>query len=1273
MAFSQRFINEFPDFQNEFYKDAIALDSNFYTATFGVNPKLICLNKTGSIVKKTDLSNVFSKIYCLIKYDNKFYLGGYKGTEISKKSVLLVLSKEGEIISIKNYELSYISSIFIHNADIFLGGNFDSPGSKSSAGLIKTDFTGDVNWSKKYQDYSNSQVSKITEINDELFLLFYGTTVGAGFTGFNLMKINSSTGNRIKSKEIETGHFEGFEKFDDTFNPLKLISYNKAIFVSCAGGSFGTGSGIFEFNTELELINTINLEGYSKSYVPLDIEIIDSSIFIGGYIQEEETKKGYIRNIGLKGNLIWHKTIDYYISHSILLVDSFIYGLGSKFAYNSNQLYYPMMLKISKNGKVYNTNTNITVKETQHCASTEFLDSNIPINISINNNLLQILPNITTPIDLPEGKYKINYSNLVGHEICNALDSIAVTNNSNEIIINIVGKKCNDLICGITATELIRGNSSRFYITCQNRGTSYISKINLKLISSISLKTISSSHPYTIINDNEIEFEIGNINPLDQITIPVDYITSTNLPLFSKHYFKIKISPKYTCRDTLNELLNSDLEISSICDKGTVRYQIQNIGANMSNYSTINIYKDGYSSNSIPLKLDSSAIYYNYISAEGQNITIVADQQNSNLLKPFKVHTIEGCGNFPNAYFSKGVNSLSYSTNLTYNSSEINMEVLDHHNGNRIFQLNKGLGYYQYLTEAKGVHEYSIRYVNNDTFKVNQIRLVINISPEFDKLKFIQIANSHKVNISINDDEVIVVGYNLNINPGDEFHFRFSIPIKNNIIDPTFLLIQAYALINNEKNINFTDAFNNIKSNLELKKQSPIVYTDKGQILGKHDAIDFYSAMHVFKNGSKLVASSYLEGGQGYLTALYFIDANEKILWEKSYAFKEGGSVINKIIEIEPDRILLFGRVEDKTLPVNYLGYSYTLVFCIDQSGKKLWEKIWRFDEVNKYSGNINFAYKIDSNAIFGGEMLTTQGYKHYYSFIDKNGELENIHPMTIKGELFTSSNGDKTILFDGYYSGPTFDHTFKIINKTGQIEKSDKISYQNLKLSIIDVILKEEEVLILGQYFSTPKDNYEMSISNFNLSTGYLKSIDVPTGLRFSPEGFLSLNNSFYISGSIYLNSPTDINVALIKIDTLGNTLWNSSEDFGSNDYAEGLIYANTYFYVPFQTQSKDDMHNLQFGYYKLFDSDLTLTNENSNRLNISIYPNPTNNYLYIGNYIHNELEYSIFDSMGNVKMKGNLETSSSVDVSALNNGLYFISIFDNKKWQTTSSFFKN
>lgn len=88
--------------------------------------------------------------------------------------------------------------------------------------------------------------------------------------------------------------------------------------------------------------------------------------------------------------------------------------------------------------------------------------------------------------------------------------------------------------------------------------------------------------------------------------------------------------------------------------------------------------------------------------------------------------------------------------------------------------------------------------------------------------------------------------------------------------------------------------------------------------------------------------------------------------------------------------------------------------------------------------------------------------------------------------------------------------------------------------------------------------------------------------------------------------------------------------------------------------------MLNPERAEYEFWTYDLPLSIDNpEHNLSVSMYPNPTSDYVVISNPNGGSLNYSITNSMGATVANGKL-SSNKIDVSSLTNGIYFVQFVD-------------
>src|SRR5690606_22565087 len=195
----------------------------------------------------------------------------------------------------------------------------------------------------------------------------------------------------------------------------------------------------------------------------------------------------------------------------------------------------------------------------------------------------------------------------------------------------------------------------------------------------------------------------------------------------------------------------------------------------------------------------------------------------------------------------------------SFHSSSILLEIRDKKTGNRLFETNKGSGYYHMVTESKSNYEYVLRYVNASQTTTHDMVIYLDLSSKLDLHSFRPLAYSHHFTYDAIDNWLVIRIHNIEIIPGEEFQMRFYAKTKSDRQDITYIDMAAYALINGQNYIEFTSGFHNVRNEVELKTQSPVPYTPKGQILGKHNAIDYYNDICVLEDDSKLFATTLSE------------------------------------------------------------------------------------------------------------------------------------------------------------------------------------------------------------------------------------------------------------------------------------------------------------------------------------------------------------------------------------------------------------------------------
>ncbi|MFZ1323189.1 MAG: T9SS type A sorting domain-containing protein [Ignavibacteria bacterium] len=247
-------------------------------------------------------------------------------------------------------------------------------------------------------------------------------------------------------------------------------------------------------------------------------------------------------------------------------------------------------------------------------------------------------------------------------------------------------------------------------------------------------------------------------------------------------------------------------------------------------------------------------------------------------------------------------------------------------------------------------------------------------------------------------------------------------------------------------------------------------------------------------------------------------------------------------------------------------GYSIVII-KYSSSGKTLW--------VKRYSDYVNIENEITSLTIDEKDNVYITGYSFTYNtdgattFIlkfDPDGELFWQDIITFGASLnpFMRANIDKkgNIYVTGIYRDSIVNHSeFLLIkyNNTGERVwlRSNLISTRNVGY---DVQIDSKGNIYLGGIGTTKDFDYEFSILKYDLNGNFLWSNSYPdyypnfNQLTYPNMIILDSEDNVYANFNYYSDSSIDI--AVIKLNPMGNLIWNYTYDF-NNSYENATDFA--------------------------------------------------------------------------------------------------------------------
>lgn len=231
-----------------------------------------------------------------------------------------------------------------------------------------------------------------------------------------------------------------------------------------------------------------------------------------------------------------------------------------------------------------------------------------------------------------------------------------------------------------------------------------------------------------------------------------------------------------------------------------------------------------------------------------------------------------------------------------------------------------------------------------------------------------------------------------------------------------------------------------------------------------------------------------------------------------------------------------------------------------------------------------------------------------------------NLLDSTLSATLVTNKSGAMQIIGDYLY--------------IGQYEDSKIIKYNLITNVTTDVITgyKPNYFTLLNNelYFTSNSTQslYKLNINNSSVTT-ILTGLSHPSGISYN-------DNYFFIGESI---------ADKISIYNISNFSSNGYYTLENNSFPNGLLVNN------------DELFFIQTSIGKISKINLSTLNTQDISANeiISLFPNPTSDYINILNSNSNEFE--IYNSLGQ-KIKYGKMNNNIINVNYLTNGIYFLKI---------------
>ena len=333
-----------------------------------------------------------------------------------------------------------------------------------------------------------------------------------------------------------------------------------------------------------------------------------------------------------------------------------------------------------------------------------------------------------------------------------------------------------------------------------------------------------------------------------------------------------------------------------------------------------------------------------------------------------------------------------------------------------------------------------------------------------------------------------------------------------------------------------------------------------------------------------------------------------------------------------------------------------------DNNGRRLWSV-----HVDSFGTVCNVFATADSGLVYTTIQGGISGYDSYIVKLDKNCKVQwwdndasgNQRDVSTNG-IFETKNFGIVWVVDHYTGLGTYKSLF---HSYGKSRKTRVIVYDPILDS--KVIDTKDGALIVVTGFNTAYAYYYYYIEKIDTAGNLKWSVSFDSIQQHTGEfGLKALTET--IGGYLLLTEDPSGNAnRLIKIDPSGNILWKKQYGKGRNPNFSSMICRDSS-YALFG-------YGLDSGFNKFYlispDSVIfTGIEKQSDNSNISIYPNPANSMLYLqtnnSSLARASAHVYVSDLSGKTLMNQQIHLQqTSIDVSTLPSGIYFIHYQDNEK----------
>lgn len=839
----------------------------------------------------------------------------------------------------------------------------------------------------------------------------------------------------------------------------------------------------------------------------------------------------------------------------------------------------------------------------------------------------------------------------------------------------------------ITQPDLVRCDTSRFFVTVANNGLGSSENLLLHLDLDPALTLISASEPFSQ-NGTTLSIDLLPLEGLKSKIVEIRVALKCHVQLGATHPVVATISPL-----AFAPLFNTPrYTATGACDGNFARFELSNLGG--SEGGTMPYFRvmadDLLAVDWTQVNLPEGAPpHILSFPADGRTWRVEMGPFPGYPREHFPAATVEGCGTGIN-----GLHSVSYMNvwRPTDPAPEISVMLPTNTTGvpNKIAEAVHGLGTYN-LHADLGRLEFTARMPNPLPHPAQTVKFSLSLSPTLDIRTFRVLSSNTPATVSITEDSTInILMENLQLDTGatiaSSVMVRFVVsPFPNTPPDAdaaSHFLIQGKAYFDQTGPVIMVPGFLNYTQTFPVEVDEYNNYPPEIQRLGARN-FTFATTMAQAADGSVfLVGETQSYSERTHRDGLIVkTNPDGEAYWLN--AINLGGAQHTSIYGVAalPDGGCMVAGNSRPGGSDNYLPLFTPYFARVDSSGKLLWHKKIR-PAGEQYGAWVNGLIETSDGhfVIFGyTENNQGSGNEQYYIKFNANGEVlwQRYEPLNNSAFLPTKAvqTADGNLVFVGPNDVDDFD-TYVFLEKISLdgnlLWNSGYLIDEGTSSDYIIAPAPDGGFMFVGtiQWEIAPGDYGTTPIFiKFNADGVFEWEKKTPVGPYASARSYQIIpapDGGYLIGGAIYIDNLDHLNdFMLLKIDENADTLWWRNYGTKNTEWVEDLLIS-----TPDQimlwgfNQSRPPLWDLRALLVRTdLEGNLIVDTKEQplrNPFQTLVFPNPTN---YQANIVlspqpSRPVDWLLFDVSGRVMQRGSSATGLfAVEVEQFAAGMYFIS----------------